>query len=122
MIVSEWTSSPMRLVGPSEMDRRFLRSKGVDSSLRSRLTFVKYKLHRPTIGVVNDSDKRVAITVPTEAVLEVVRENPTDGTVEILWDGRSISMFAVDLEARGDVVAREAHKVDSKAASKSNTA
>jgi len=81
-----------------------------------------YKLHSPTIGVVSSGEKRVAITVPADAVLDVIREDLEKGSVEVVWDGRSISMFAVDLHERGELVSREAQKADSTSASKAKAA
>ena len=63
-----------------------------------------YRLRTPTIGVVNDNGKRVTITVPADALLEVTKENVADGTLDVIWNDRCISMFAIDLQQRGDLV------------------
>lgn len=106
---------------PSEIDRRFWGQKSVHCESEPKQS-VMYKLHSPTIGIVNSGDKRVAITVPADAVIETLSEDLENGIVEVVWDGRSIRMFAVDLHERGEVVAREAQKVDSASASKAKSA
>ena len=70
----------------------------------SPLRFKRYKLRTPTIGVLNDNSKRVSITMPADAVLEVTGEKAADGTVDVVWDDQRISMFAIDLEQRGELV------------------
>ncbi len=66
--------------------------------------YTRYKLRKPTVGVVNASGKRVVITMPADALLEVSGEKAADGTVDVVWDDQRISMFAIDLEQRGDLV------------------
>ena len=69
-----------------------------------------YRLRTPTIGVVNDDGKRVLITVPADALLEVTKENVADGTLDVIWNDRRISMFAIDLQQRGDLVKRRSRR------------
>jgi hypothetical protein len=49
-------------------------------------------------------------TVPTEAVIEVL-SGPTDrrddALVKVLWNGKIVSMFAVDVDQRGTLLARK---------------
>ncbi len=69
-----------------------------------------YKLRTPTIGVLNDNGRRVTITMPADALLEVTRETAAEGTVDVIWNQQRISMFAIDLQQRGDLVQRGARK------------
>jgi hypothetical protein len=69
-----------------------------------------YKLRTATIGVLNGKEKRVIITVPADAVLELTGENLADGTVDVIWDSQCITMFAVDLQERGHLIARNAKR------------
>jgi hypothetical protein len=69
-----------------------------------------YKLRTPTIGVLNENGKRVAITMPADALLEVTGENVADGMVGVIWNDQRISMFAIDLQERGHFVKRGARK------------
>jgi hypothetical protein len=63
-----------------------------------------YRLQTATLGVITDNGKRITVTIPAEALLEVVSEVAADGTVDVLWNARSISMFAVDLRQRAQLV------------------
>jgi len=63
-----------------------------------------YRLQTSTMGVTTDNGKRVTITLPAEALLEVVSEVAPDGTVEVLWNSRRISMFVIDLRQRAQSI------------------
>jgi hypothetical protein len=63
-----------------------------------------YRLQTATLGVTTDNGKRITVTIPAEALLEVVSEVAADGTVDVLWNARCISMFAVDLRQRAQFV------------------
>jgi hypothetical protein len=71
-----------------------------------------YRLRVPTIGVVEQDGKRLTITIPANAVLELTTENFTDGMVDVIWNDLRISVFAIDLAQRGQAVrhgARDKH-------------
>jgi len=61
----------------------------------------RYKLRTATVAV---DCNRVAMQIPAEAVVQVTSHS-TDGEslVEVAWEGRSYTIFAVDLMERGDV-------------------
>jgi hypothetical protein len=63
-----------------------------------------YRLQTSTLGITTDNGKRVAITLPAHALLEVVSEVAADGTVDVLWNARRISMFVIDLRQRAQSV------------------
>jgi hypothetical protein len=63
-----------------------------------------YRLQTSTLGVTTDHGKRVTITLPAEALIEVVSEVAADGTVDVLWNARRISMFVIDLRQRAQSV------------------
>jgi len=46
--------------------------------------------------------KRVAVTVPTGAVIKVVSGPTGDGDrlVDVVWDGHTVTMFAFDVTVR----------------------
>jgi hypothetical protein len=64
-----------------------------------------YKLRKTTVGIDPEATRPVAITIPAGTVLRV----PSDlanaaGFVEVEWDGKSVHIFAVDLNSRGELV------------------
>jgi hypothetical protein len=67
----------------------------------------RFRLNEETIGVETWGRKRLATLVPAGSVITVASgPNPEDTRmVDVLWDGRKISMFAVDIENRGEQVA-----------------
>jgi hypothetical protein len=69
-----------------------------------------YRLRSATIGIRNEHNKWVTVTMPEDALLEVAQENAADGTVEVLWDDKCVRMFAVDLQERGNLVQPSAQK------------
>jgi hypothetical protein len=69
-----------------------------------------YKLRTQTSGVRSDNGRRVMITIPADALLEVTSENAADRTMDVIWNDLLIRMFAIDLQQRGHVVKRGARK------------
>ena len=62
----------------------------------------RFSLKRSTIAVDMVDGKHTAISVPAGATIEVLPGSRNgDTTVEVLWDGRDVVMFAVDLTERG---------------------
>jgi hypothetical protein len=66
------------------------------------LTGKRVQLRTETVAIDEVNGKRVAVTVPSGAVIKVVSGSQhTDSIIDVLWDGRVVKMFAVDIEARG---------------------
>ena len=75
------------------------------------LTGKKFKLGCPTLAIdgVDGSGKRLTSYVPAGAIIKVV-SGPTstgDRMVDVLWDGKTFSMFAIDVNVRGTEVLDE---------------
>lgn len=69
------------------------------------LTGKRFKLERATLGVETIDGKRRAVTIPADAVIKVVAgPNNGDGLVDVLWEGRALGMFAIDVDIRGTEV------------------
>ena len=71
----------------------------------------KFILRNPTIAIgLDETGKRIALTIPagTEiSVPDVVPMKPTTDPgerVHVNWNGRSLSIFLADLQARGERV------------------
>jgi len=66
------------------------------------LTGKQFKLSTATVAIDSSEGKRVAITIPADTTVKVV-SGPTTGDrmVDVLWDGRVVVMFAIDLRERG---------------------
>ena len=75
------------------------------------LTGKQFRLERGTLaveGVDSKDGKRRAVTVPAGAVIRVL-SGPTkgDGLVSVLWEGRALGMFEVDVNVRGTEILDE---------------
>ena len=68
------------------------------------LTGKQFVMGRDTLALEAQQDERKAIMIPKGATVTVLsgpsRKGDT-GTVSVQWEGRTVAMFAVDLEARG---------------------
>ncbi|MCU1337517.1 MAG: hypothetical protein JWO19_3098 [Bryobacterales bacterium] len=66
------------------------------------VTGKRFRLEHSTLALDILQGKRTAVTVPAGAILKVV-SGPSDGerTVDILWEGRIVAMFAIDVDVRG---------------------
>jgi hypothetical protein len=68
------------------------------------LTGKRFTLKKSILALDATEGTRTAVTVPAGAVIKVTsgpsREDDT-GTVSVLWDGRTVAMFAIDIRSRG---------------------
>ena len=64
----------------------------------------RFKLREPVIGKITDrTDKTVVQIVPTFSVVEIISGSLSGlRTLDVLWGGRVLTMFASDLDERGD--------------------
>jgi hypothetical protein len=66
------------------------------------LTGRNFRLRTETVAIAEVDGKGVAVSIPIGAVIKVVSgPQHSDGLVDVLWDGRVVQMFTVDIEARG---------------------
>ena len=75
------------------------------------LTGKKFKLERTILALGTVDGNRQAITVPLGAIVKVVSGPAGEGNpvVDVLWEGRILTMFAVDMEFCGSEVAESRH-------------
>ncbi len=67
----------------------------------------RFRLTTPILAVnVEDHIKSSTVHIPLGAILEVV-SGPTDGDgmMDVLWDGRTVAVFSIDLNVRGTEIA-----------------
>ena len=56
--------------------------------------------------------KRRAVTVPTGSVITVVSGAANGkGLINVIWDGRPVKMFAVDVDVRGTEIIENTESV-----------
>lgn len=71
------------------------------------LTGKYFRLDRATIASDGADGERRVVVVPTGSVIKIVDETANhggssgNGMLDVLWDGRIVEMFAIDVEARG---------------------
>ena len=67
------------------------------------LTHKQFKLQKPTLALETVNGKRSATAIPNGAILKVVSGPSGEGDrlVDVLWEGRTVAMFVVDLKERG---------------------
>lgn len=67
------------------------------------LTGKRFRLERPTLAIDGVNGKRQATIIPAGAVLKVVSgpTSPGDRMVDVLWDGKTVTMFVIDVDVRG---------------------
>ena len=70
------------------------------------LTGKQFRLERATLSIEVQNGQRKAVTVPAGATIEVLSEvnENHDALVTVLWQGRTVSMFAIDVDVRGTEV------------------
>lgn len=73
------------------------------------LTGRRFRLERPTLAIDGTNGKHQSSYVPAGAIIKVV-SGPTsagDRMVDVLWDGKIVTMFAIDVNVRGTEVLDE---------------
>jgi hypothetical protein len=75
---------------------------------KAMLTGRRFKLERSTLSIGEVDGKRVAVTIPAGNTVKVIA-GPRDGDrmIDVLWEGRMLVMFAIDLKQRGIELSQE---------------
>ncbi len=71
------------------------------------LTGRRFIISKATVALEATNGTRSLLTLPQGAIIEVT-SGPAGqgiGTVPVTWEGRTLAMFAVDIEKRGIAVA-----------------
>jgi hypothetical protein len=65
-----------------------------------------FRLKTPTLGIVpSDDGHRVAMTIPQDAIVTLINGRlHGNRMVDILWEGKTVTMFTQDLRKRGERV------------------
>ena len=63
----------------------------------------RFKLEKATLAIGDSNGKRVAVPIPAGDIVKVVANpNPENKEmVDVLWEGRTATMYAIDLKLRG---------------------
>jgi len=73
-----------------------------------KLTGKCFKLETTTLVIGEANGKHVAVEIPAGGVVKVVVcPRDEEGMIDVLWEGRPLVMFAIDLERRGTEVSEE---------------
>jgi hypothetical protein len=64
-----------------------------------------YRLNAETVGILSENQRRVAVTIPYNAVVTVVN-NPFDchRLMDVMWEGKVVTIFVEDLHERGELM------------------
>jgi hypothetical protein len=75
------------------------------------LTGTRFKLRTSSLAIETVNGQRIAVTVPAEAIIKVV-SGPCDGgqLVDVLWEGRIVVMFGIDLDLHGTEITDQSAK------------
>ena len=77
------------------------------------LTGKKFKLERATLAITMVEGRRRAVAIPVCAIIKVVSgPTPGDRMVDVLWEGKTVEMFAVDVDVRGTEIVEHDHRDD----------
>lgn len=70
----------------------------------------RFRLKTATLALDTRDGKRIAVTVPAAAIIEVMRGPLLENMwmVDVRWNGRALVMFADDVQERGQEVSDRA--------------
>ena len=63
----------------------------------------RFRLRTTTMAIGEAGEKRTAVIIPAGEVVRAISSPTKDRRmVDVLWNGRAVTLFAVDLEWRGE--------------------
>jgi hypothetical protein len=64
-----------------------------------------YRLKSETLGISTTDRSRTAVIIPKDSIVTIVA-GPFEGErlVDVIWNGKTIMLFAQDLRERGELV------------------
>ena len=73
------------------------------------LTGKRFELSKSTLAIDSVEGRRVAVTVPAGEIIKVVAgPRHGDRMVDVLWEGRVVVMFEIDVNLRGTEITDQA--------------
>lgn len=76
------------------------------------LTGKRFRMQTPTLAIDTVQGKRVAVHVDVGAVVKVVSgPTPGDRMLDVLMDGRVLTMFVLDVSERGEEISEKSAEV-----------
>ena len=61
-----------------------------------------YRLKSPTLAILaSEDDHKIPITIPQGATVEVLAEMNGNRLIDVIWEGKTVMMFTIDLRNRG---------------------
>ena len=65
----------------------------------------RYRLNTPTLAILTTDGDKLPVIVPMGGIVQVHNGSLEDTQlVDVEWEGRTVSMFSIDLRARGERV------------------
>ena len=62
----------------------------------------RFKLEKETLAIGDANGKRVAVRIPAGETVELIADpSPEIKMIDVLWEGRTVAMYAIDLKQRG---------------------
>ena len=62
----------------------------------------RFKLETTTLAIGDLKGKRMIVTIPAGDIVKLVsKPSLWDKMVDVLWEGRMVAMYAIDLRLRG---------------------
>ena len=64
----------------------------------------RFRLKKETLAMGDENGKRVAVEIPAGDTVDLIADpSPGNKMVDVLWEGRRVAMYAVDLKQRPTV-------------------
>ena len=63
----------------------------------------RFKLDKTTLAIGDVNGKPVAVTIPAGDIVKLIADpsHENEEMVDVLWEGRTVAMYATDLKWRG---------------------
>jgi len=60
-----------------------------------------FRLKTTTLGITSQGGHRISMPLPATSIVEMLSNPDQDHLIEVLWEGRRVLMFEVDIQERG---------------------
>jgi hypothetical protein len=85
------------------INKRSRKYRHPESVLALAMPTGRFKLEKRTLAIGDLNGKRVAVPIPAGDIVNLIADPSAAGNkmVDVLWEGRTVAMYAVDLKQRG---------------------
>ena len=64
----------------------------------------QFRIKTTTLVIIAVSNQRIPVAVPANATVEVISHTHGNRMIDVVWEGKTLMMFAQDIRERGEEI------------------